>query len=64
MEDNFKALIPIMGEEKANELKKLTSNYDKYIEKFKKNVNSILDSSGFEVKTGVAFVKKGKAPNK
>lgn len=47
-----------MGEEKAKKVLKLASNYDKYIMKFRKDMNALLDPAGFEVKTGIAFVQK------
>ena len=56
--DNFAQLSKNMGEERAKKVLKLASNYDKYIEKFKKEMNALLDPSGFEVKTGIAFVEK------
>ena len=58
MDKELKALAPVLGEDKAKELLKLTSNYDKYIAKFKKNINSLLDPIGFEAKTGFAVFKK------
>ena len=45
-------LEKIVGEVKAKKLIKLTSNYDKYLHKFKKEMNDILNSVGYEVKTG------------
>lgn len=58
--DNFKALAPVLGDEKTKELLKLTNKYDKYIGKFKTDVNAILGPLGFEILTGVAFRKKEK----
>lgn len=58
MDEQLKLLTPVLGEEKAKELLKLTSNYDKYIAKFKDNVNSILDPIGYEVKMGFGVFKK------
>jgi hypothetical protein len=56
--DNMKALSSVMGEEQAKKVLKLTNKYDKYVVKFRKEINALLDPVGFEVKTGVAFVKK------
>ena len=61
--DNLKALETVMDQEKAKKVLKLAANYDKYIGKFRKEMNALLNSSGFEVKTGIAFVEKA-APNK
>ena len=56
--DNMKALSSAMGEEQAKKVLRLTENYDKYIGRFKREINALLDPVGFEVKTGVTFVKK------
>ena len=58
--DNKEVLVKALGEEKAEEVLKLTINYDKYILKFKKAMNKALESSGYEVKAGLAFTKKEK----
>lgn len=55
---NLELLEQVLGETDAKELFKLTSNYDKYIMRFKKSVNKLLESHGYEIKLGVAFVKK------
>ncbi len=54
MTDNqrFEELKEILGEENAQELVRLIKNYDKYLAKFKKGTNNILNSFGYEVKTG------------
>lgn len=56
--DNLKALSSVMGQEKAEQVLNLANKYDKYIAKFKKEIDALLDPHGFEVKTGIAFVKK------
>lgn len=56
--DNLKTLETIMDKDHAKKVIKLATNYDKYISKFRKEMNDLLDSSGFEVKTGIVFVKK------
>lgn len=56
--DNLDSLSSIMGKEKAKKVLKLAGNYDKYIGKFVKEMNELLNSSGFEVKTGIVFVEK------
>lgn len=55
---NEKELSKLLGESNAKEVIKLTSNYDKYVLKFKTAMNKLLEPSGYEVKVGVAFVKK------
>jgi hypothetical protein len=56
--DNLQSLSAVMGEEKAKKVLKLASNYDKYVDKFRKEMNALLDPSGFEVKTGIVFTQK------
>jgi hypothetical protein len=56
--DNLKALETVMEKEKAEKVLKLAANYDKYINKFRKDMNALLNPSGFEVKTGIAFVER------
>ncbi len=56
--DNLKALETVMDHKKAKKVLMLAANYDKYISKFSKEMNELLGSSGFEVKTGIAFVQK------
>ena len=56
--DNLEALKPVFGEAKAKKILKLTEEYDKYVDKFKKKLNALLEESGFEVKTGIAFTVK------
>lgn len=57
-DSNHEQLSYILGDSTAKEVLKLTSNYDKYILKFKNNINKLLESSGYEVKVGITFVKK------
>lgn len=59
MKQEHKHLVKEFGKNKAEELIKLTKNFDNYVKKFKENVNSLLDEKGYEVVTGVSFVKKG-----
>lgn len=56
--NNLKRLTPMLGEKKAKEILKLTDNYDKYVSKFKKNLNALLAPHGYEVKVGIAFTEK------
>lgn len=59
MENNLKVLSKALGNEtNAKEIIKLTSNYDKYVFKFKSAINQLLSPIGYEVKIGIAFVKK------
>lgn len=58
MKDAKIQLSKALGEDNAKEVLKLTSNYDKYILKFKTAMNEILAPQGYEVKTGFAVVKK------
>lgn len=51
-------LAKVLGKTSAKELLKLTANYDKYILKFKNSINKLLEPAGYEVKLGIAFVKK------
>ena len=53
-----KELSKALGDASAEEVIKLTSNYDKYILKFKSAMNKLLEPAGYEVKVGIAFVKK------
>lgn len=48
-----------LGEKKAEEFIKLMVNYNKYINKFKNNINSIIASVDYEIKVGAMFFKKG-----
>jgi hypothetical protein len=62
--DNLKVLASAMGTESAEKVIKLTNNYDKYVDKFKKELNTLLAPIGYEVKVGVAFVKKESSDEK
>lgn len=55
---NESELTKVLGKASATEVIKLTSNYDKYILKFKIAMNKLLEPVGYEVKLGIAFVKK------
>jgi len=48
----LKELTKIFGEENTKEIIRLTTNFDKYLLKFKIQMNEILKSAGYEVKTG------------
>lgn len=56
--NNLKRLAPIVGDKEAKEILKLTDNYDKYVSKFKKSLNALLEPHGYEVKVGIAFTEK------
>lgn len=59
MKEQLKVLTKALGDESsAKEVLKLTANYDKYVVKFKEAINKLLAPIGYEVKVGVAFVKK------
>lgn len=51
-------LTEFLGEKQAKKAMKLTSSYDKFVDKFKEDLNAILDPVGYEVKVGIAFFKK------
>lgn len=56
--DNLKLITPVLGEDKAKKVLKLANNYDKYMDKFRKEMNALINPVGLEVKTGLAFVEK------
>lgn len=59
--NNAKILEQALGnKEKAKEVLKLAKNYDKYIAKFKVEMNKLLEPHNYEVKTGLVFVQKAK----
>ena len=47
-----KELSEILGKEQAAKLVKLTDDFNEYLLKFKTEMNEILKSHGYEVKTG------------
>lgn len=49
-------LRPILGEEDTEKLVRLCSNYDKYIKRYKKEVNAILEPHGHAVILAHSFV--------
>lgn len=53
-------LAAFVGEERASEILKLTKAYDKYVEKFKKRLDSLLEDVNYEVRTGIVFSEKPK----
>jgi len=61
---NETLLAATMGEQSAKELVKLTSNYDKYLAKFKSKVNELLAPIDHEIVVGIAFVKKAQKEKK
>ncbi len=63
--NNKKVLEQHLGDkEKAKEVLRLTSNYDKYIAKFKIEMNKLLEPVNYEVKAGLVFVPKNKVQEK
>lgn len=56
--NNYQILINALGQEKAEKVVKLTNKYDKFVSKFKSEVNDLLGPMGYEVLTGVTFVSK------
>ena len=57
-EKNTELLIDRVGEETALRLVKLQTNLDKYLFRFKKEVNELLMPYGYEVLCGVAYKEK------
>ena len=53
--DNKETLESVVGKEKAEQLLKLTDNFDKQILTFKNKINKVLKPMGFEAKVGVVF---------
>ena len=52
---NLDRLAEVMEKDKAEEILRLTENFDKYIKKFKNSLNPLLAPIGFEAKIGLIF---------
>lgn len=57
MESQEQALRVFLGEEDAKKVLKLQTNCDKYLKKFKKEMNELLKPHNHEVLCGVAYRK-------
>ena len=61
--DNLKVLSQFLNKEDAEEVLKLTKNYDTYVANLKKKLNKLLAPVDYEVLTGIAFKKKANGDN-
>lgn len=50
-------LSQVMDKENAKKIAKLTKNYDRYMIRFKKELNELINPLGYEVRTGILFQK-------
>ena len=53
-----KILEQVLPKENVKELSRLLKNYDSYILKFKKQVQTLVDPINMDVKVGLAFINR------